>query len=104
MSRIRSLKARQVFDSRGYPTVEVEMRLKSGAAGRVIVPSGASTGKFEALELRDGDPASFSGEGVLQAVANVGSRIAPAIIGFDVLNQAGLDQRLVELDGTSNKS
>jgi enolase len=84
--------------------VEVEICLKSGAAGRAIVPSGASTGKFEALELRDCDPDSFSGKGVLQAVANVGSRIAPAMIGFDVLNQAGLDRRLVELDGTPNKS
>jgi len=104
MSKIRSLKARQVFDSRGYPTVEVETVLESGAAGRAIVPSGASTGKFEALELRDGDPASFSGKGVSQAVENVNGRIAPELIAFDALNQAALDQRLVELDGTGNKS
>ncbi|MCI0352852.1 MAG: phosphopyruvate hydratase, partial [Acidobacteriales bacterium] len=104
MSRIQSLKARQVFDSRGYPTVEVEVILNSGVSGRAIVPSGASTGKFEALELRDGDPASFSGKGVTHAVENVNHRIAPALIDFDGLNQAALDQRLVELDGTGNKS
>ena len=79
------------------------MCLRSGVTGRAIVPSGASTGRFEALELRDGDAASFSGKGVSQAVANVNQRIAPEIIGCDVLNQAGLDQRLVELDGTENK-
>ena len=98
MSRIQSLKARQVFDSRGYPTVEVEMRLRSGVMGRAIVPSGASTGRFEALELRDGDVASFSGKGVSQAVANVNDRIAPEIMGCDALNQAGLDQRLVDIE------
>jgi enolase len=104
MSKIQSLKARQVFDSRGYPTVEVEMCLRSGVTGRAIVPSGASTGRFEALELRDGDAASFSGKVVSQAVANVNERIAPEIVACDALNQAGLDQRLVELDGTENKS
>jgi enolase len=104
MSKIQSLKARQVFDSRGYPTVEVEMCLRSGVTGRAIVPSGASTGRFEALELRDGDAASFSGKGVSQAVANVNERIAPEIVACDALNQAGLDQRLVKLDGTENKS
>jgi len=104
MSRIQSLIARQVFDSRGYPTVEVEMCLESRVVGRAIVPSGASTGKFEALELRDGDPTSFSGKGVSQAVENVNDRIAPELMGFDALNQAGLDRRLVELDGTPNKS
>ena len=104
MSKIQSLKARQVFDSRGYPTVEVEMCLRSGVTGRAIVPSGASTGRFEALELRDGDAASFSGKGVSQAVANVNERIAPEIMACDALNQAGLDRRLVELDGTENQS
>ena len=103
-SRIHSLKARQVFDSRGYPTVEVEMGLESGVSSRAIVPSGASTGKFEALELRDGDPDSFSGRGVSQAIENVNHRIAPELIAFDALDQAALDQRLVELDGTGNKS
>jgi len=104
MSKIQSLKARQVFDSRGYPTVEVETCLECGVVGRAIVPSGASTGKFEAIELRDGDLTSFSGKGVSQAVENVNDRIAPELMTYDALNQAGLDQRLVEMDGTANKS
>ena len=103
MSRIQSLKARQVFDSRGYPTVEVEMCLESGVIGRAIVPSGASTGKFEAIELRDGDPTSFSGKGVSQAVENVNDRIAPEIMGYDALNQAGLDQRWWSWTGQRTK-
>ena len=80
------------------------MRLESSVVGRAIVPSGASTGKFEALELRDGDPTSLSGKGVSRAVENVNVRIASELMGFDALNQAGLDHRLVELDGTPNKS
>jgi enolase len=86
------------------PPLKAEMRLESSVVGRAIVPSGASTGKFEALELRDGDPTSLSGKGVSRAVENVNVRIASELMGFDALNQAGLDHRLVELDGTPNKS
>ncbi len=95
--------AREVLDSRGNPTVEVEVRLSGGAWGRAIVPSGASTGAHEAVELRDGDKARYGGKGVLDAVANVNGEIAEAVAGFDALDQPGLDRLLVVLDGTPNK-
>ncbi len=103
MSQIETVHARQILDSRGNPTVEVELALRSGAVGRAAVPSGASTGEFEATELRDGGDA-FLGKGVSRAVTNVNSEIAEAIAGFDVLDQSRLDRALIELDGTPNKS
>ncbi|MFY9487462.1 MAG: phosphopyruvate hydratase [Solirubrobacterales bacterium] len=102
MSTIRQTHARQILDSRGNPTVEVEITLESGAAARAAVPSGASTGEFEAVELRDGGTA-WNGKGVTQAVANVNGEIAEAIRGADVGDQAAFDARLIELDGTPNK-
>ncbi|HET6947480.1 MAG TPA: phosphopyruvate hydratase [bacterium] len=104
MPKIASVHAREILDSRGNPTLEVDVRLDEGALGRAAVPSGASTGAHEALELRDGDPARFLGKGVLRAVANVNERIAPEIIGREATNQTGLDRHLIELDGTMNKS
>ncbi len=104
MPRIVDVRARQVLDSRGNPTVEAEIYLESGAVGRGIVPSGASTGENEALELRDGNKHYFLGKSVLQAVDNVNSVIAKELIGLDIENQAELDQLLIELDGTENKS
>jgi enolase len=104
MSQIEKVHARQILDSRGNPTVEVELALRSGAAGRAAVPSGASTGEFEATELRDGDKGAYLGKGVTQAVGNVNGEIAEAIRGRDVLDQKGLDRALIELDGTPNKS
>jgi enolase len=103
MSQIERVHARQILDSRGNPTVEVELLLASGASGRAAVPSGASTGEFEATELRDGG-AAWGGKGVTQAVANVNGEIADAVTGRDALDQAGLDQALIDLDGTPNKS
>ena len=103
MSQIETVHARQILDSRGNPTVEVEIALRSGATGRAAVPSGASTGEFEATELRDGGDA-YLGKGVTQAVSNVNGEIASAIGGDDVLDQRGLDRKLIELDGTPNKS
>jgi enolase len=103
VSKIETLHARQILDSRGNPTVEVEVSLRSGASGRAAVPSGASTGEFEATELRDGD-AAYGGKGVTKAVENVNGEIASAVAGFDVLDQSGLDRALIELDGTPNKS
>ena len=103
MSKIDKVHARQVLDSRGNPTVEVEIALRSGAAGRAAVPSGASTGEFEATELRDGGEA-YGGKGVTKAVANVNGEIAEAVHGRDATDQAGLDRALVELDGTPNKA
>ena len=96
--------ARQILDSRGNPTVEVEVTLDSGAVGRADVPSGASTGQFEAVELRDGDAGFYLGKGVLRAVENVEREIGPALVGVSADDQAGLDRLLVELDGTPNKS
>ena len=104
MSTIKEIKAREILDSRGNPTLEVEVKLSDGAAGRAAVPSGASTGKHEAAELRDGDISRFNGLGVLKAVANVDQHIAPAIIGMPAAEQAAIDHRLIELDGTDNKS
>jgi len=103
MSAIESVSAREVLDSRGNPTVEVEVILLDGASGRAIVPSGASTGKHEALELRDKDKSRYRGKGVTKAVHNVQALIAPAVVGLDARNQVALDQRLLELDGTANK-
>jgi len=104
MSKIKSLHARQILDSRGNPTLEAEVCLESGAFGRAAVPSGASTGAREAIELRDGDPTHYLGRGVLQAVANVNGVIAEALSGFDAADQAALDRRLIELDGSPNKA
>lgn len=100
---IADVYAREVLDSRGNPTVEVEVVLESGAMGRAIVPSGASTGAHEAVELRDGDKERYLGKGVLQAVDNVNDVIAPEIIGMDALDQVGIDEYLIQLDGTPNK-
>lgn len=102
---IAAVRAREVLDSRGYPTVEVDVRLDGGAMGRAIVPSGASTGRHEAMELRDGDPARYDGKGVLRAVAAVNTIIAPALCGsVSAADQSALDEFLRELDGTPNKS
>jgi enolase len=101
---IRSVRAREVLDSRGNPTVEVDVLLSDGSLGRAAVPSGASTGSHEARELRDGDPARFGGNGVLQVVANVTEHLAPAITGVSPFDQAALDRRLRDLDGTPDKS
>ena len=100
---IRSIKGRQILDSRGNPTVEVEVALDDGTVGRADVPSGASTGSHEAVELRDGDPSRYLGKGVLKALSNVEQRIAPALIGMSALDQAAVDQRMIELDGTPDK-
>lgn len=104
MPFITDIYAREVLDSRGNPTVEVEVYTESGAFGRAIVPSGASTGEHEAVELRDGDKTRYLGKGVLKAVDNVNEVIAPELIGYDVTNQVGIDQAMIELDGTPNKS
>ncbi len=103
MTSISSLRAREVLDSRGNPTVEVECLLEGGATGRAIVPSGASTGEHEAVELRDGDAKRYKGKGVQNAVRNVHETIAPALLGWDALDQKGLDAQLIQLDGTPNK-
>jgi len=104
VSAITHVHARQILDSRGNPTVEVDIRLASGAFGRAAVPSGASTGEHEAVELRDGDPSVFLGKGVLGAVGNVNGEIASALVGADAADQRALDRILVELDGTPTKS
>src|SRR5438128_11135199 len=104
MSQIVRLDALEVLDSRGFPTVEANVTLGSGASGRALVPSGASTGAHEALELRDGDAGRYSGKGVLRAVGNVEETIAPAVIGLEATDQRGLDAVLVDLDGTADKS
>jgi enolase len=103
MTEIVDIIAREILDSRGNPTVEVEVRLEGGEVGRAAVPSGASTGAHEALELRDGDPARYGGKGVRKAVAHVQDAIAPAVLGMDALDQAAVDGRMRELDGTANK-
>ena len=102
--KIEKIHAREILDSRGNPTVEVEVTLENGTMGRASVPSGASTGENEALELRDGDKGRFGGKGVQQAVDNVNRIIAPALIGDDVLNQRALDHKMLALDGTPTKS
>ena len=103
MSYITDVYAREVLDSRGNPTIEVEVYTESGAFGRGMVPSGASTGEHEAVELRDGDKSRYLGKGVTKAVDNVNEIIAPALLGFDVLEQQAIDQLMIELDGTPNK-
>jgi enolase len=103
MSLVKSIQAREILDSRGNPTLEADLVLESGSMGRAAVPSGASTGAREAMELRDGDSERYLGRGVLAAVNNVNSTIAQALKGFDASDQRGLDQRLIELDGTDNK-
>ena len=103
MPFISDIYAREVLDSRGNPTVEVEVFTDSGAFGRAIVPSGASTGEHEAVELRDGDKKRYLGKGVEKAVKNVNEVIAPELVGFDVTNQNAIDMMMIELDGTKNK-
>ncbi len=103
-TKIQSVKARQVLDSRGNPTLEAEVTLESGVRGRAIVPSGASTGEHEAIELRDGDKSKFLGKGVLKAVRNVREVIDPELIGLDAVDQANVDGLLLKLDGTKNKA
>lgn len=103
MSKIVDILAREVLDSRGFPTVQAEILLDDGASGSAMVPSGASTGSREAIELRDGDPARYLGKGVLRAVENVRTVIRKALLGLDAEDQAGIDRRLIELDGTENK-
>ena len=104
MSTIDNVKAMEILDSRGNPTLEVEVELSDGTMGRAAVPSGASTGKYEAVELRDGDSSRFNGLGVLQAVTNVNKDIAAAIIGMLATDQVAIDHKLIELDGTADKS
>jgi enolase len=103
MSAIVDIRGREVIDSRGNPTVEAEITLDDGSRGRAIVPSGASTGEHEAVELRDGDKQRYSGKGVLKAVKNINGEIAEALNGLDASDQRGLDQKMIKLDGTENK-
>lgn len=103
MSAIQGIKARQILDSRGNPTVEVDVVLESGARGRAAVPSGASTGEKEAIELRDGDKKRWMGKGVSKAVANISKVIVPHLLGREASDQAGIDRKMIELDGTKNK-
>ncbi len=103
MSKIASVTAREILDSRGFPTLEAEVRLESGALGRAAVPSGASTGEHEAVELRDGDKGRFLGKGVIQAVANAKDALGPALIGMDANDQKAIDEKMLGLDGTPNK-
>ena len=102
--KIYDIKAREIIDSRGNPTIETEVSLKNGAIGFSSVPSGASTGTKEAIELRDKDKKRFMGKGVLKAVNNVNKKIAPNLFGFDASNQEAIDELLIELDGTKNKA
>src|SRR5262249_30078932 len=104
MSAIAAVSSREILDSRGNPTVEVQVALASGAVGRAMVPSGASTGEHEALELRDGDKARYGGKGVLKAVKNVVEILGPAVMGMDASDQAAIDRRMIELDGTPGKA
>jgi enolase len=104
MSRITQIHAREIIDSRGNPTIEADVTLASGASGRAAVPSGASTGTREAVELRDGDPARYQGKGVMRAVANVNTELRAALLGMDAGDQAALDARMIALDGTDTKS
>ena len=104
MTKITQIQAREILDSRGNPTVEVDVQLDCGAFGRAAVPSGASTGEHEALELRDGNKNRYLGKGVLKAVTNVNTTLAKALIGFDAMDQVGVDQAMIALDGTPTKS
>src|SRR5580698_9865043 len=103
MTQIELVIGREILDSRGNPTVEADVILESGARGRAAVPSGASTGEHEAVELRDGDKGRFGGKGVLKAVENVNTHLASAVEGFDAADQAAVDQALRDADGTPNK-
>src|SRR2546423_6773711 len=103
MSTIISVRAREILDSRGNPTIEADVTLSSGAAGRAAVPSGASTGEHEAVELRDGDPKRFGGKGVLEAVKNVNDVIGPPLEGLSAEDQITIDYAMLDLDGTPNK-
>src|SRR5439155_12332669 len=103
-TKITNVHARQVIDSRGNPTVEADVLLDGGARGRAAVPSGASTGEHEALELRDGDKSKYLGKGVLKAASNANGELAKAVVGCDAADQRGLDQRMIEMDGTPTKS
>ena len=103
MAKISDIKAREIIDSRGNPTVEADIVLDNGVVGRAAVPSGASTGELEALELRDGDDSRYGGKGVLKAVDNVNSKIRDALTGVDISDQAGIDRVMLDLDGTDNK-
>src|SRR5262252_5863454 len=104
MSIIENIRAREILDSRGNPTVEAEVELESGAAGRAAVPSGASTGENEAVELRDGDKTRYEGKGVRRAVENVNKALSKAVIGLDAFDQVAVDSAMIELDDTPNKS
>src|SRR5205085_5086463 len=104
MSTIIQIEAREILDSRGNPTIEVEVITDGGALGRAMVPSGASTGENEAIELRDGDKSRYLGKGVLKAVENVNEKIAPEVVGMDATDQIAIDKAMLGLDGTENKS
>lgn len=104
MAKIKDIKARQILDSRGNPTIECDVYLEDGSLGRASVPSGASTGEYEAVELRDGDPKTYGGKSVLKAIHNVHEEIKPALIGQEAANQERLDQYMIRIDGTENKS
>jgi len=104
MTKIIQIQGREILDSRGNPTIEVDVQLECGAFGRAAVPSGASTGEHEALELRDGDKGRYLGKGVLKAVANVNTTIAKELLGFDALDQVAVDEAMIALDGTPTKS
>src|SRR6516164_1844648 len=103
MSRISEVRGREIIDSRGNPTVEADVILDSGVLGRAAVPSGASTGTREAVELRDGDPKRYGGKGVLKAVGHVNTVLRQALVGQDPREQAAIDRRMIELDGSDNK-
>jgi len=103
ITQIQEIQAREILDSRGNPTVEAEITLADGTRGRAAVPSGASTGEHEAVELRDGDKQRYLGKGVLKAVENVNGEIADALANLDAADQRALDQKMIELDGTENK-
>src|ERR1043166_3650847 len=103
MTAIVDIIGREILDSRGNPTVEVDVVLEDGARGRAAVPSGASTGKHEAVELRDGDKKKYAGKGVLKAVSNVNDIIAEDLYGWDITDQRGIDKTMMEIDGTANK-
>ncbi|KKU54392.1 MAG: Enolase, partial [Candidatus Moranbacteria bacterium GW2011_GWE2_47_10] len=104
MSKIKQILAKEILDSRGNPTIEVTVELESGASGVAGVPSGASTGKFEALELRDKDPKRYHGQGVLKAVENVNEKISKILLGMEAGSQKEIDEKMLALDGTENKT
>lgn len=103
MAKIERITARQILDSRDTPTVEAEVFLDDGSIGKASVPSGASTGEYEAFELRDNDPTVYNGKSVLKAIANIEEKISPALAGTDIINQHLIDKTMIELDGTENK-